>query len=250
MTRFQPWIVIIPFFAFAAATWLFFAKVHHSGLQQEKITQASKPSNQSPTLSPAAKTLHIEGCDTDFPVKPGEQIEPQVVPGVTVEKIRSIYGKESKKDELGVLTWNLDGYSLSDDLSKTHVEQGTVSLFPNHGQILTTTDGIELGKDTFATLLQKTKARGIPIHESMDGPEGSWMLLVWFPSMCNSKFRSVYTWIIRGSQTVDEQILPAVKDGGAPWRSNVFLDEKVQYFSMEPAHEPAEELNYHPSVHQ
>jgi len=152
-------------------------------------------------------------------------------------------------DEFGGVTWKLENYSLTDEISKNTNRSKTINLLPKSGYVIKTPDGMELGRDTFNAILKKVTLRGIPIHESIDGPEGSWMLVVWFQSACSPNYRSEYTWILNGSKHTDEQILPDPENGGAPWKSNVFLNEKVQSYSMEMADSPAEGSNFHLSVH-
>ncbi len=188
----------------------------------------SKQAFAVPPIS--TKNVHIQGCDNEFA---DSKVEPRVLPGATLDEIREIYGNETKKEDYGGYTWNLSGFTLQTfPLEKTD-KQTDFLIVTNQDHKVATLDGIVLGKDTFASILKAAKARGIQVHERMDGPEGNWALYVSFPSACSGKFISEYSWMIPGSTEVNKQIIPDPDNGSAPWRSDIFLDKIAVKYTVE-----------------
>lgn len=233
------WFITLSALAVVAGTWSPFA----IALQSPAVPTSRNPSSQNVSGTPVASaTGETHGwleCDANSHIEQGKQIEPRATQDQPVSKFREIYGKESKRDRLGPLTWNLRGYSLTDGYFNSSKLSEFVSITVKPGNALKTIDGIELGVDTFATVLKKLQARGIEVHESMDGPEGNWMLFVSFYSPCNRKFRAEYSWIIPGGPNVDRQIIPDLKGSASQpviWRSDIFLDRVAYNYSLQMSH--------------
>jgi hypothetical protein len=176
----------------------------------------------------------------------GEDLQPRVVPGVSVETVRRIYGPEWKREQLASdYIWLADKYRLTDFDSSRGKHAATISLEALNGAVVATPDGIELGKDTFATLLAKMSARGIQTGERMQNVESQWILTVSFLSLCSPDFRSQYVWSVPDTPDVSGSI----GDGLNP-RSNFFLNRTVSLYNMKTVADSYEELAGQPSTHQ
>ena len=117
------------------------------------------------------------------------------------------YGQESKyTNEIREWEWQADDFNLQvwGDSDPKRVRSIGLDVRPGH--IITTPDGIDLRKDTFATLLQKMRDRGISVSEKMEGADGTWILFASFPSLCNADDWSEYSWYLNGTPAVDDAV--------------------------------------------
>jgi hypothetical protein len=179
----------------------------------------------------STQVLHMSFCPPNLPAG----MEPRIVPGTSGSEAEKVYGKPSKRDDIGEITWTANGYSVTDTYFGPDKGGNYVSVEAGPGHTVMTVDGILLGADTFASVTAKLKASKIDFHESMDGPEGSWMLFVSFYLPCNPKFRAEYSWFLPGNPKIDTQVIPEDQGGighPVPWNSDVFLDKVVNTYTL------------------
>ena len=180
--------------------------------------------------APKTTTLHVEGCREDFIVNPGEVVEPRIAPGCTIGQFRSVYGEEATQDD-GVFTWKTDPFSLIVSPSKTGDPSGSVQLAMNGGHVVETLDGIELGLDSFNTILHKMRDRKIEIHERILRDGENWMYTLSMYSACGRNYRSEYSRSIPSDPRTDSLINRRVTESNGqpgPLRSDIFMN-KVTY---------------------
>ncbi|WP_263357199.1 hypothetical protein [Acidicapsa ligni] len=260
MTKPLPWIIAILLFVLAGGAYLIWWARPRAVLHGQLHSANEKPSHSNAPPQ-NLKPLHVAGCDRDFLVRPGEILEPRVLPGSSIEQFRAVYGKESERDKNGPVTWDLYPYTLTDSNFGLESSSNFVSVDMNPGHIFKTLDGVELGIDTFGSILQRAKDGGIQVHESIrhvdpvdhsDQADGQWMLTLSLYSACSRKFRSEYRWTIPGSPEVDRQILPpnnGSTDPNAPWRSEVFMNKFVVNYDLEISNGTDKSGEGHPSIH-
>lgn len=185
----QTWIVIaLILLDCAAVSWFAWLRPHHRPAVTQPLTIiVSSVLPKQFVQSQPVPSAHIEGCAEYIQPSSGEKLEPRVLPGASIEAIRSIYGKESKREEYDYV-WNTSDYSLSAYLGPGGASSNGINLNAIQGHVISTPDGIELGKDTFATLLQKMKDRGIDVSERMGDAAGIWVLTISFLSVCSQNF--------------------------------------------------------------
>jgi hypothetical protein len=250
MTKSLSWILAILFFVLGGTAYLIWRTRPRAVIAPLK-NAAEKPAhsnNQPQNLHP----LHVDGCNRDFMVRPGEVLEPRVLPGATPEQFRAVYGKESTHDKNGPLTWDLYPYSFTDSNFGPASHSNFISVDMNPGHVLKTLDGVELGIDTFGTILQRAKDGHVPVHETIAHTDGKWILTLSLYSACNRKFRSEYHWTIDGSPEVDKQIVPpntGTPAPDAPWRSDIFMNKFVSNFDLEMANGTDQSGEGHASMH-
>jgi hypothetical protein len=176
----------------------------------------------------------------------GEDLQPRVVPGASLDTVRKIYGPEWKREQLASeYIWLEDNYRLTDiDVSRGK-QAASISVGALTGGKVSTPDGIELGKDTFSTLLAKMSARGIHVGERMQNVESQWVLTVSFVSVCSPDLTSQYMWSVPDTHDVSA----SVGDGLNP-RSNFFLNRTVSLYKIKTVADSDEELAGQPSTHQ
>lgn len=209
-------------------------------------SSVTKAPQQTAPQSSSTQGIQIEGCTAPIMPLLGEDLQPRVVPGVSLETVRKIYGPEWKREQLASeYTWLGDNYRLTDfDVSRGK-QAATISVGALTGGKVATPDGIELGKDTFSTLLAKLSARGIQVGERMQNVESQWILTVSFLSVCSPEFRSQYVWSVPDTHDVSA----SVGDGLNP-RSNFFLNRTVSLYKMKTVADSDEDLAGQPSTHQ
>jgi hypothetical protein len=180
--------------------------------------------------APKTKTLHVEGCREDFIVSPGEIVEPRIAPGAPIDQFHTLYGQESREDA-GIITWITDPYELR-LAQPTPGDPGTaIQIALNGGHVVETLDGIELGLDSFGTILSKMRDRKIEVHERILRSGNNWILTLSMYSACGPKFRSEYFRCVPSDPRTDSLInRRAVEPNGqpGPLRSDIFMN-KVSY---------------------
>lgn len=185
---------------------------------------------QHKDAAPKTKTLHIEGCKEDFIVSPGEIVEPKIAPGATIDQFRSLYGKEEKKEN-GVFTWKTDPYELLVAQPDPGNPKTAIQIDLNGGHVVETLDGIELGLDSFGTVLRKMRDRKIEVHERILRNGDNWILTVSMYSACGHNFRAEYFRSIPSDPRTDQLInrrVPGPNGQPGPLRSDIFMN-KVTY---------------------
>ena len=244
-TRFKLAVVLCMLLLVAGALWLASAGWSPFSIRAPEGTETKAPPKTAPTSS-STPGIRIEGCTAPIVPTLGEDLQPRVVPGVSIEAVRKIYGPEWKREQLGSdYVWLQDNYRLTDFDTGHGKHAATIILEALTGGVVATPDGIELGKDTFATLLAKMNARGIQTGERMQNVEGQWVLTVSFLSVCNPDFRSQYVWAVPGTPDVNESI----GDGLMP-RSSFSLNRTVSLYNMKTVADSGVELSGQPSTHQ
>jgi hypothetical protein len=229
----RAWIVACLIVLSAAGAYVVWTKRPRAGYHARSLTAPGNPAG----AGIVTRTLHIDGCEKGFIVKPGELVEPRTVPGAPIDQVRSIYGKETKRNKNGILTWDLDPYSLSDGYFGAEKPENFVGISVNPGHVVETLDGIDLGIDSFATIFRKMRDRNIEIHERIDNPEGNWTFTVSFYSDCGRKFRSEYSRTLPSSPDLDKLIAPnpATPQNDVLSRSKPFMNKVVYDYALLPS---------------
>jgi hypothetical protein len=211
--------------------WLYRPKATYNA---RSLSASHNPAN---TPSRPTKTLHVEGCREDFIVSPGELIEPQVVPGVSLDQARSQYGPESKHDKSGILTWNQWEYSLTDGYFGPGSPQNFVNVSLNGGHIVETLDGVELGLDSMGTIFRKMRDKKVEVHERIQHSDRGWTLTESIYSACGRKFRSEYSRTLPNDPELDNQIASRPSAPGQPalLRSDIFMNKVVYEYKLVPS---------------
>jgi len=222
----RAWIItgIIVLVAVGAyAVWLHRAHAYYNA---RSLSAAQHHGN----AAPKTKTLHVEGCKEDFIVSPGEIVEPRIAPGASIDQFRTLYGEESKETS-GIFTWITDPFELRLAQPKSEDPDATIQIALNAGHVVETLDGIELGLDSFGTILRKMRDRKIEIHERILRNGDNWILTVSMYSACGRNFRSEYFRSVPSDPRTDSLInRRTVGPNGqpGPLRSDVFMN-KVSY---------------------
>jgi hypothetical protein len=207
------------------------------------VTTPSSPQSDKIKRAPE---IHIEGCAGYIQPPNGEKLEPRVLPGASIEKFRQTYGQESKHvKEIKEWEWETNSIDLQASGFSKEEKARSIGLDVKPGHIVSTPDGIELGKDTFAIVLQKMKDRGIAVSERMEGADGTWILFVSFPSVCNPDDWSEYSWFLDGSPTVDSAVGNSI-----PFHSSVFLQRVAEYYSLGAGKESEGDIEGQPATHE
>jgi hypothetical protein len=205
---------------------------------------AAASSAQSDKAAPASR-VHIEGCAGYVQPPYGEMLEPRVLPGAPIEEFRQTYGKESKHvEENKEWEWQTEAIDLHGWGDGQEEKARSIGLDVKPGHVIATPDGVELGKDTFASLLQKMKDRGVDVSERMEGADRTWILFASFRSVCNPDDWSEYSWYLDGTSTVDEGVGNSI-----PFHSTVFLQKVVEHYSTGSGKESEGEIEGQPASH-
>src|SRR5580692_10026710 len=106
MLDYRAWIVACVILLSAAGAYLLWIYRPKATYNARSLSAGAHPSDSS--SKPATKSLHVDGCNEDFIVSPGELVEPTVVPGASIEQFRKAYGTESHAAAPGVLTWKTE----------------------------------------------------------------------------------------------------------------------------------------------
>lgn len=253
MSRSQVWIIGFSVLAVIVGAWAHFSNAPKSPAVDTLSNPISQTEERKPVTATPRNNSDSPGCDANSHIELGKQIEPRATPDQPVSAFRKVYGKESKRNEFGPLTWNFPGYSITDGYFNKSKASDFVSISVRPSHTLSTVDGVELGVDTFATVLKKLRAKGIEVEESMDGPEGNWMLYVSFSSPCSRNFRGDYSWFMAGSPKTDRQIIPEMKGSvyqSPTWRSDVFLNKVVYDYTLSRSNGNDIPVGNQPSTHK
>jgi hypothetical protein len=254
MLDFRAWIIAGVILLSAAGAYVVWITRPRAMLTGRSLTAAQRSAN---SLSPSAtRALHVEGCNDDFIVKPGELVEPRVVPGSSLDQFRSVYGQETTREESASSTWEQNAFTLTDSSSSAASPEAAVHVSLHQGHVLETLDGIELGIDSFGAIFRKMRDRKIEVHERMQNTDNGWTLIVSLYSSCSRKFRSEYSRTLPHTPEVDKLITPQPPSpNGNPgvtpalWRSDVFMNKIVSEYSLIPSNGHDESPEGSPAEH-
>jgi hypothetical protein len=255
MLDYRAWIIAGLILLSAAGAYVIWLTRPRAVAQTRSLSAAGHPSSAASKTS----TLHVEGCNEDFIVKPGELVEPRAVPGASLDQFRNIYGTETKHDKTGILTWDRDPYSLTEGPSGSQEHENFVQLSLNQGHVIETLDGVDLGIDSFGAIFRQMRDRKVEAHESIEHSDNNWTLRVSMYSACGHKFRSEYSRTIPGSPEVDRLIAPrtTTPDGHALpvtvppglWRSDIFMNKVIFQYALTPSNGHDAPMEGSPSEH-
>ena len=236
MLDFRAWIVAGLILLTAAAAYVIWITRPRAVYTARSLSASGHHANSSVQPS-TKKTLHVEGCNEDFIVSPGELVEPTVVAGASLEQFRTAYGPETKRQTPGIFQWKQEAFWLTDGDFGPQNPSDFVKINMNSQHVVETLDGIELGLDSFGTIFRKMQDKKVEIHERIAHGDGKWTFIVTMYSACGRKFRSEYTRTIPTDPQVDRQISPVPAANGQPglWRSNVFMNKVGYDYAMKPS---------------
>jgi hypothetical protein len=230
MLDYRAWIIAGLILLAALGGYVIWITRPRAQYNARSLSAAGHPTNQGD--KPITKSLHVDGCNDDFIVSPGEIVEPRVIPGATLEEFRGFYGKETpdKKDP-DALVWKTDAFELLTNKSTSGEPDKLIQMSLNSGHIVETLDGIELGLDSFGTIFRKMRDRKVELHQRIRRDGDHWILTVSMYSSCGRKFRSEYFRSLPADPETDALINrretgPDGKPG--PLRSDIFMN-KVTY---------------------
>jgi hypothetical protein len=227
MLDWRAFLISVTLVAFAVGSYLLWSDRARFVHMDRSLTAG--PANSSDKLK--THSLHVEGCNEDFIVKVGELVEPRVVPGASLERFRSIYGRENKRDAHGVVTWERNPYNL------TEGEPGFVHLAVFPGHVVETLDGVELGIDSFAAILHKMRDKKVEVAEKVTGGDGKWTLTFMLTSSCGRRYVGAYSRTLDADPEIDRQVAGLAGPDGkpGPLRPDVFLNKVVYDYTLMPA---------------
>ncbi len=234
MLDFRVWIIAGVILASAAGAYLLWIYRPKATYNARSLSAAHPPANSASQR--VTKPLHVEGCNDDFIVSPGELVEPTVVPGAPIDRFRSAYGKESAQKEPGVFTWKTEEYDLLATQPGTATPDSRIQISLNGAHVVETLDGVELGLDSFGTIFRKMGDRKVELHERIRRDGDHWILTVSMYSSCGRKFRSEYFRSIPVSPEIDGLInrRSVGADGKAGLlRSDIFMNKVAYDYVME-----------------
>ncbi len=252
MLDYRAWIAAGLILVSAGGAYLFWLHRTRAMYAARSLTgPARRPDTPN---QPLTDTLHIEGCEKNYIVKHGEVVEPRAVPGSPLDRFRNVYGKETKREDRGILNWDEYAFTLKNGYFGPDNPGNFVGISVNGGHVVQTLDGIELGIDSFGTIFRKLRDQNIAVHERIDGGEGNWTLTVSFYSACGPKFRSEYSRTLPRSPDLDNLIQPKTKQpkGVDPemWRSDIFLNKVAFDYALVPSDGQDDSTSGNPSEHQ
>jgi len=240
MLDFRAWIIAGVILLTAAGAYVIWIARPRAVITGRSLTTSNHPAN-TPSAT-TTRSLHVAGCYEDFIVKPGELVEPRVVPGAPLDQFRSVYGQDTLHIGPGILSSEQNAFTLTESLPTPQSPTSAIHVSLHQGHVLETLDGIELGIDSFGAIFRKMRDKKVEIHERIDGGEGNWTLIVSIYSACGRKYRSEYSRTIPGGPEIDKLILPHQKnpDGSVistsgPLRSDVFMNKIVSEYTLLPS---------------
>jgi len=255
MLDYRAWIIAGLILLTAAGAYVIWITRPRAGYHARSLSASNKPAN--PGAKRVTRSLHVEGCNEDFIVNPGELVEPRVVPGASLEQFRTIYGpeakdKETRHEQLGIFTWNQEAYSLTGSNLSPETPADSVQVALKSGHVLETLDGIEMGIDSFGTIFRKMQDKKVEVHERLVRGEGNWTLIVSMYSACGKKFRSEYWRTLPSTPEIDSFINRRAKESDGspgPWRSDIFMNKVVYDYALVPSYGKDESADGSPSEH-
>jgi len=243
MLDFRAWIIAGVILLTAAGAYVIWITRPRAVITGRSLTASGHPAN-TPSAT-ATKSLHVEGCNEDFIVKPGELVEPKVVPGAPLEQFQGIYGKDAIRVGPGTLSAEQNAFTLTETLPAQQSPAGAIHVSLHQGHVLETLDGIELGIDSFGAIFRKMQDRKIEVHERIQNTSEGWTLIVSLYSSCGRKFRSEYSRTLPHSPEIDKLVKfvatrppspnSSPSANPAPWRSDVFMNKIVSEYTMLPS---------------
>ena len=246
MLDYRAWIVACVILLSAAGAYLLWIYRPKATYNARSLSAGAHPSDTA--SKPVTKSLHVDGCRQDFIVSPGELVEPTVVPGASLDNFRDVYGKETKRDPQGALTWNKYEYSLTAGGFGGGSLGSSLSISLNSGHILESLDGVELGLDSMGTIFRKMRDKKVEVRERIRRDGDHWILTLSLESACGRGFRSEYFRSLPSDSETDRQInrRSVGADGKAgPLRSDIFMNKVVYDYVMETAKDDAGEPSEH-----
>lgn len=235
MLDFRAWIIAgVLALAAAGAYVIWLTRAH---VQYTARSLSAAPHAANTPAKPATKSLHVDGCKEDFIVSPGEIVEPRVVPGSSIDQFRAVYGPESKQPQPGVFDWHTEAFEMEAAAPNPN-QSANLQMSLNSGHIVESLDGVELGLDSFATVLHKMQDRKIEIHERIRHTQDHWILTLTMFSACGRKFRSEYIRSLPDDPETSRLINRRVTGGNGQTgliRSDIFMNKVVYDFAMQPS---------------
>jgi len=235
MLDFRAWIIAgVLILAVAGAYIVWLTRAH---VQYTARSLSSAPHPAAEPAKPATNSLHVDGCKEDFIVSPGEIVEPRVVPGAPIDQFRQVYGRESKPAQPGEFNWHTEAFDLK-AIEPTASQTAGLQMSLNGGHIVESLDGVELGLDSFATILHKMQDRKVEIHERIRHADNHWILTLTMYSACGRKFRSEYIRSIPDDPETSRLINRRVTGGNGQQgliRSDIFMNKVVYDLAMQPS---------------
>lgn len=236
MLDYRAWIIAGIIALTAAGAYVIWITRPRAGYHARSLSAANHPADQPKQRQ--TRSLHVDGCNEDFIVNPGELVEPRAVPGASLDQFHAIYGKENKPNSPDSLTWNREAYSLTTNTSATSPYGDFIQVSLNGGHVLETLDGIEMGIDSFGTIFRKMQDKKVEVHERLIHGDNNWTLIVSMYSACSRRFRSQYSRTFLSSPEIDKFVNRRIKqpDGSlGPWRSDIFMNKVVYDYTMLPS---------------
>ena len=230
----RAWIISCLIVLIAAAAYIVWIYRPKATYNARSLSAGAHPSDTA--TKPVTKSLHVDGCRQDFIVSPGELVEPTVVPGALLDSFRDVYGKETKRDPQGALTWDKYEYSLTADGFGSGNPASFLRISLNSGHILESLDGVELCLDSMGTIFRKMRDKKVEVQERIRRDGDHWVLTLSLDSACGHGFRSEYFRSLPSDPDTDGKINRRVAgpDGKpGPLRSDVFMNKVVYDYVME-----------------
>ncbi|MGA3080131.1 MAG: hypothetical protein ABSD44_01970 [Terracidiphilus sp.] len=221
--------------------------LHHSAAMRPPQTISSSVMPKQAVQITPAPVIHIEGCAAYIQPPSGENLEPRMLPGASIEGFQTTYGQPGKHDKVAQ-SWEWENNASTLDAFANSKEESVVSsllLESKSGRKVATPDGIVLGKDTYQTVLDKLQARGVKFREQLADEDMVWVLTVTFPSTCNSDLNSKYNWSMDDTPETDKEI-----GNDLPFHSRIFLDKLATSYIVERAYKGNEIIDGPPATHE
>jgi len=251
MLDYRAWIIAGLILLAALGGYILWVTRPRAQYNARSLSAAGHPANQGD--KPVTKSLHVEGCNDDFIVSPGEIVEPRVVPGASLDQFRSVYGKETHdKKAPDEFAWKTEAFELLANRSAAGTPGNLLDISLNSGHIVETLDGIELGLDSFGTIFRKMRDRKVELHERILRDGDHWKLTVSMYSSCGRKYRSEYFRSLPSDPETDALINrrePGPDGKPGPLRSDIFMNKVTYDYIMETSDGKDDSTEGEPAVH-
>ena len=234
MLDYRAWIVACLILVSTVGAYLLWIYRPKATYNARSLSAGAHPADSA--SKPTTKSLHVDGCRQDFIVSPGELVEPIIVPGASLDEFRDVYGKETKRDSQGALTWDKYEYSLTAGGFGSGNPGSSLRISLNSGHILESLDGVELGLDSMGTIFRKMRDKKVEVQERIRRDGDHWILMLSLESACGRGFRSEYFRSLPSDPDTDDKINRRIAgpDGKpGPLRSDVFMNKVVYDYVME-----------------